>query len=655
MVKKHLILIFVLITGSLYSQTSDLVLRGFIQNDTIFLKCAPVNKSVFESLLQNDIVLHLSNSKNETKNITKNRFQSPFLKIDSLKSINILPSPLQTIIYSFKTNKLTKEKSDQLFGMLLLGSTYDLSIAKELNLFFKFKVGEFDKFQISIPGTTFTSNAISVKDCKINLKELKIDDLALVNKKPTIKWNAEELKSDFSAYNIERSENNQDFIKLNKTPFLFIKSQFESDKKNITFTDSSAQPEMEYSYRLQGISPFFSRTIQSKSENIFVTPEYKFELTIDTIISSGDSTIIIPDFSKLTKKNIENTNFLIYKTSKSPNGHFQIIESIRFLGRKDITIKIKNVTNRNYHLFELVSKYNDTISSLPYYHFMNDHNPPSRPENLKAVVNKSGVVVLDWNSNTESDILGYKLYRSNSLQEEFIEPFNFIIKQNKINDTINIINLDSLLYYRVAAIDTNYNHSQLSEIVKLKKPDIVAPVCAVIHDISQQKNSIKIKLDLPVSSDIKSMAVNKFENGSKVSFLSQFKSEIIDSLLIPGYNYEYEILVIDKSENFCKINSPKIQFEPGYREKMKGIKITVDQLKKEIFISFQHPNEKIKSYQIYRSRNKEPITLIKTIQGNFNSFSDHALSINNKYTYQISYVTISGIHSILSDPITVNY
>lgn len=90
---------------------------------------------------------------------------------------------------------------------------------------------------------------------------------------------------------------------------------------------------------------------------------------------------------------------------------------------------------------------------------MIDSIPPSAPTGLTARSSTSGEVVLSWKPNLEKDLLGYTLHYSNHPDHEFAAITNKPIHDTTFRDTVMIKTLTEHLYYKIVAIDKNYNYS----------------------------------------------------------------------------------------------------------------------------------------------------------------------------------------------------
>lgn len=91
-----------------------------------------------------------------------------------------------------------------------------------------------------------------------------------------------------------------------------------------------------------------------------------------------------------------------------------------------------------------------------------EFEPPSAPTGLSTRIYQVSVS-LDWNPNTEPDLAGYSVFRSNAPEG----PFELIARGLTSTTFVdNNANQPIPYYYKVAAVDYSLNRSALSEIVQ---------------------------------------------------------------------------------------------------------------------------------------------------------------------------------------------
>src|SRR5690606_31469474 len=113
--------------------------------------------------------------------------------------------------------------------------------------------------------------------------------------------------------------------------------------------------------------------------------------------------------------------------------------------------------------------------SFPYLVQIADDTPPAIPGEIHGEIDSTGTVVLQWKANADADLLGYRVFRSNSPSDDPIEVTTRILSENTFLDTVKVRVLNREVYYRVVAVDQNYNTSEYSARIVLHRPDIIPP------------------------------------------------------------------------------------------------------------------------------------------------------------------------------------
>lgn len=91
-----------------------------------------------------------------------------------------------------------------------------------------------------------------------------------------------------------------------------------------------------------------------------------------------------------------------------------------------------------------------------------DTTPPASPSGLTAMGGTASVN-LTWNGNTESDLAGYNVYRSDSSNGTYIKVNSGLVNTSMFDDS-NLA-AATTYFYKVTAVDTSNNESPLSSSV----------------------------------------------------------------------------------------------------------------------------------------------------------------------------------------------
>ncbi|RJQ30622.1 MAG: prepilin-type N-terminal cleavage/methylation domain-containing protein [Peptococcaceae bacterium] len=114
------------------------------------------------------------------------------------------------------------------------------------------------------------------------------------------------------------------------------------------------------------------------------------------------------------------------------------------------------------------SDFSGAVSATP----VNPDPPPAKPTGLAATPG-DGQVFLAWNANTEDDLAGYRIYRSLSLEGEYI----YLTEVGKVTAyTDTGLTNGTTYYYKITAFDAGENESEQSDPAWATPCKPVAPV-----------------------------------------------------------------------------------------------------------------------------------------------------------------------------------
>src|SRR5258708_38915675 len=148
--------------------------------------------------------------------------------------------------------------------------------------------------------------------------------------------------------------------------------------------------------------------------------------------------------------------------------------------------------------------FNDTATTEIYTLSLHDALPISK---------------LSWTSNRETDLLGYRVYRSNFLSAEFSQINPSTLSLASYSDTVNIKTLSTKVFYKLAAFDKRLNRSLFSQVVEVELPDVIPPMPPSIKEIRPDSKGIFIAWNPSSSDDVVSYRLER-----KVKDSTQWKS-----------------------------------------------------------------------------------------------------------------------------------
>src|SRR5690606_1101602 len=301
----------------------------------------------------------------------------------------------------------------------------------------------------------------------------------------------------------------------------------------------------------------------------------------------------------------------------------------------------------NFYLVEAIDTAGNISQSYPVFTALNDSIPPAKPVWVSGVMDSTGVVALVINPNTEKDLMGYRILRSNSPEHEFssiIESFgNDSLDYTGITefkDTVSLETTTPYVYYCITALDNRYNESELSEYIAVKRPDIIAPVTPVILDVTVTDKSVSLLFAPSTSEDISyHIAFRRIMNNEKwdsLATLGSADSIFIDLNLKPNIMYEYALLAVDSSGLKSELSFP-VNARPYYTGVLpvvKNLSVLFDEEKSNSILKWDYENLENVNFVIYRVFENNPPQRFATVsQSESRNFIDSKLSHGKgKYT-----------------------
>lgn len=559
-----------------------------------------------------------------------------------------------------------KEKAGQmLFGLMLISCDQNAQIAKAAGLFFTdttinnntiyaYRISLFDP-----PKNLSTKQSIMIVDSRPFSQLPSIDSVTgkFRNKKVALRWPVLNIKNNFAAYIIERSDDGVNFSPVNKTPYVLAYTQYEKERDYADYSDTVPKLNNAYFYRVRGLSHFGELGPPGNIISVKTKTSFDGFPVIDSANTKQKSTEIYWKMQNSTDVKILK-GFSILRALKADEKYTSINTNIlspattQFIDEKPQYI--------NYYKICAISTGDDTAYYLPVMVQPEDREPPQVPKGLSGMIDKSGNVKLKWVGNTEIDLMGYRVFRSNSMKGEFVEATKKIISDTVFSETIDMNTLTGSIYYCITAVDFVYNNSTYSVPVKLMRPDKIAPVPAIFNGISFDQKGVNIKWINSSSDDVSKYVLERQDPQAKMIVIKEWRSldtttSYIDTAAVPGSVCIYTLTTTDSSGNVSRSVSPEIRFEPGVRKKITTLSATVNRADKKIELKWQTQQPGIQNFILYKAKKGDALRVYKTLPANVTSFTDLQPYINNIYLFAIKAVFLNGAESDLSDVIEVSY
>ncbi len=651
--------------------------RHFTKEKKILFRIVPESKRMFELIKTNGLKITRYTLTNNilTNETIVNNFLHPYWETDSLKWLPLFRKDKNKIGFIYnaifqnkadaKLSLTQKEKQEKiLYDLLLLSCDFDAEVAKACGLFFTdsnitsnanyvYKIAAYTN-TTSITSKEVVSFTVSSSVLSTNKKIAGLSGRSK-NKVATLKWKATDYNSDYSGYNIERSEDSLAFKKINSTPVILLSSQFEKKKEYIFYNDTMPASNKKYFYRIKGINFFGEESDPSNAISIFSSAPINSVPMFDSVLVVENRRVVL----KWRMENDKETSFpkkYILLHSQKDNGVYKVL----FESKNNLSFTDLEPESSNFYKVGAITYNNDTIYSYSRMATITDTIPPIPPTNLRATVNKNGVVLIQWKKNKEADLQGYKLFKANALNEEFVQINDKFIKDTSYTDKLNLKTLTKKIYYALAASDNNFNTSIRCLPIEVKRPDTIPPANPLLNSLYPEQAGIKLTFILSKSEDVaKHVLSRKTETGPFVDIkLFTQKDSLgifLDTIVEFGQTYTYQLKAFDEDNNTAASKMLTLKYQIGFRKKLNSLTYKVDRTLKVISLTWAYNEQQIEKFILYRAKKNEPLTIIKTLNGKTLSYIDKTPNMGNVYEYRIKAVLYNGDESIISDAVKVEY
>ena len=465
--------------------------------------------------------------------------------------------------------------------------------------------------------------------------------------------------TDLSGVDVERVINGKN-VKLNTAPIYAIRGSNYNGPKRTGFSEDSLVNYQKYTYR------FYAQTLFGERVQFAEVTAMPRDLT-----PPQQPFLKQPQHAKPDEVHVEwemnapiAGDFKGFAISRSQenNGSFTLLHdkllpssARKFIDKSFITGKT------NYYLVQAVDTVNNISSSFPVAVTLIDSIPPSKPIFIKGKIDTTGIVTIDIKKNPEIDLMGYRLYRSNASEHEFSaikEGFLSIDSletkvQTVYKDTVTLKSLTPYIYYKVEALDFNHNTSDFSEILKVKRPDKIAPTTPVFKKVKSTENQIELQFVLSKSIDVKEQILYRKTDlkapWEKYQTLKNDQVSFFDKEVKKGMVYYYSMRAIDESENaspYAVAVKGKI-YNTGVRPPVENLKASSK--KDQTTLSWKYKNFNKETYFVIYKKNTN------------GQFTRHAKSLElrfsetkkGKSTYAVKVFTKDGGQSKLSKEVSI--
>ncbi len=473
-----------------------------------------------------------------------------------------------------------------------------------------------------------------------------------------LQWDARLHLEQFTGYYIEKgNRRGRNWERLNDMPLILATPEEAYQEAYLyAYTDSLDENYKTASYRIRGVTPFGE--LSGPSNVVFAYGQDRTPPSPPVnihAINVSDETIAITWEKSIIEEDLEG---IYIQKSSSPEGPFV------FLNEEPLPVESKeyidktNIYSENYYKAVAVDTAGNASPSLVAYAVIIDSIPPAMPVNVAGNIDTAGVVTIQWPTGSDPDLMGYRVYFANQEDHEFTNITPVPLQDTVFTDTIVLNTLSEEIFYRIVAVDLRYNHSVPSEILKLKKPDIVPPVMPAFKDIVVTDSAVFLTWINSSSNDVVNNRLYRQEkdkeNWELIYETDEGGMNIIkftDLQVDTRTTYFYTLDAVDDDgliSGKCMPVSARI-YDTGERPDIDNFSAAFNEENNQIVLSWDYQNATDHHYIIYRSFNGSDFTVYKSVDGTENEFADYDLLGSGNYEYAVQAIFGDGGQSALTE------
>ena len=687
--KKITIILFVTLAGlinfSLFSQNTTAkseitVFARYTNNKGMELRIVPDKKYTLNLGIKYGFIVERAdaNTSNfiqigETKAFTSQEWQDLIDRekdVERKKQIqmvqfffeNVDEKGVKKIDFSKGIKDLKDKKSgdDLTFTVFLLSALKDAEIAKALGMTY------FDN--TAVKGKMYRYRAKLKKPTKLYQMSSPVLSIKAIEKKDNYKNYFFSKQGDtkisfywedipgLHGFDIERAEHNsRTFVKLNKAPIYTLTNKDNTKIPN-TYVDKGLTNYKKYTYR------FYAHSVFGERIKLFETTTFPVDLTPPPVpkifkpVHKSPNEVLIHWEMKNIPKDFK--GFAVARSTKN-RGKFKVLHK-KLLPKNVNSFIDKSFSKEemNYYIVQAIDTANNVSSTVPFGVVLIDSIPPKKPIIKYVKVDSLGLVKISVALNKEKDLMGYRIFRANSdkhefsaIQESFISSDSIAQKVKTVfKDTVSLNSLTKNIYYRVKALDFNYNQSDFSDIYVAKRPDTIPPSIPVIKNIKAYEDRIVLNFALSKSRDVKSHYIyRKSDLNGKWKLLATLKNDAVsytDKNTQKGITYYYSLRALDTSGLFSNYSTTVYSslIDKGLLPEISNFKAIVKDNKAKL--SWKYSGDKKNTYfVIYR---KTPKGKLRQYKQTKNLHFEDVLTQTGTYQYAVKAFSKKGHQSVLS-------
>lgn len=464
-------------------------------------------------------------------------------------------------------------------------------------------------------------------------------------------WSISDYNDKFSFYFIERSTDGNNYTPLTDKPLIISTDGKVSSTKYI-YKDSLLINGNSYLYRIKGSDSFSNWSEYSEVIGVprDITPPSP--VAIDTVyyIDSLQQMNISWISPSVEAKDLSHYQIMM---SKEERGDYAVFGDRIPKGEESFTLTFDSIGLKKSYYIKLlaVDSLFNVAESAPVHMTVMDFEAPLPATNLDGIIDSTGFVTLAWNASPSDDVRGYWIFSSDREFGDYFKVDQILTEATQHQYFLSVESLNERIFYFVKAEDYAFNIGERSEVVELKRPDLIAPVSQYISRVAVNKQTSEITWDVSPSSDVQSQVIYRRMVASVdtmwtvMDSLSATDTIYVDRDLAVDKVYEYALRCIDDADNVSDYSNVKSGLLLFPSEAAAINELVISTVKTDEVMNHkvewtlpvlddQYASESY-SVDIYRSTGSKEMKVLKTVTSSTTSYLDLKIYPNVLYNYAV--------------------
>lgn len=304
-----------------------------------------------------------------------------------------------------------------------------------------------------------------------------------------------------------------------------------------------------------------------------------------------------------------------------------------------------------------------------------DNQPPAPVGGLEVYEGESGKAQLTWSVHTAPDVAGYHVYRAPRLEAEFQrinEQRRGLLETSYIDSTVTG---RRTYYYRVSAVDSAGNESEMStaamaQVVDRQPPPSPTGLEATFEPRGDTSGVVRLNWSVTnVPSDLETFRIlrKRLGEGSGPTSYAQANDAPVrtasfedtgvgkgDGTFAEGAFYRYAVVAVDSARNMSDTTFARMQIPdrtpPDPPTQVQAL--NEDGLRAVVTWNAVSALD-VTSYRVYRQVGDGVDTLWTEVSSDVHSVTDDSARPGRTYRYAVSAVDSVGNEGTRSDPATI--